>query len=162
MSSAVDVLARANALLQRLEGLIASARAIDLPAVLAELGVVHTARTLTEELVERARQVHEGLAVVSTLGQLGALFGLLEPLVASLGGVLADGGRAVASLGLESAFAVNDGMASGFSRLEGMLAQVGSEGTVVEQARALQDSTLTLIGELEALAAEFRAAEGSE
>lgn len=159
MSTAADVIARTILLLDRVEALVDSARAIDLPGVAAELGVAGTAASLTEELAALFRNIREQLRVVTALSQLGSLFGLVEPLLGGLRGLFVDAGRHVAELGLQAALAAGDAIAAGFGRLQDAVALGASLALAPAQLDALHLGADEVITALDALAGDFRAAE---
>lgn len=161
MRTAADVVARGNDLLRSLEVLVDSTRAIDLPSVAGELGVAETAATLTEALVEVLRSIREQLHVVTALSQLGALFGLLEPLVDGLRGVMDGAGRQVAELGLGGALPVSEAIASGFRRLQDVTALGSSLAISPVQLQALRTGMNDVIAALEQLAEDFHAADAA-
>jgi hypothetical protein len=82
--------------------------------------------------------------VLAVLEALGGLLGLLEPLVGALGGMLAEGGRALADLGLDQVITLTDPMTQGFDYVESAL-RVGSGLTVDEtHFEALQRELVAL------------------
>lgn len=158
MTTAADVVARTTTLLDRIEALIGSTRGIDLPSVAGELGVAETAATLTQALVEVLELIREQLHVLTALSQLGALFGLIEPLIGALGGVVGDAGQAVAELGLGKALSVDDGISTGFRHLQGAVALGSSLMLAPAQLEGLRRGMDDVIAALDQLADDFAAA----
>ncbi|MCH9686075.1 MAG: hypothetical protein K0V04_31875 [Deltaproteobacteria bacterium] len=161
MSDLADIVENATNLLGSIDGLLESAREIDLPGVAAELGVAGNAASITEQLVGVMEQIAEQLEVVTVLGQLGGLFGMLEPLVGGLAGIFADAGRHVADLGLDEALVVGDAIASGFDHLEGAVALGASLALSPSQVQALRSGATAVVQELAGLADDFRVAEAA-
>lgn len=161
MSTAADVVARGNDLLRSLVALVDSTRDIDLPSLADELGVAETAATLTEALIEVLSRIREQLHVVTALSQLGALFGLVEPLVAGLRGVIDGAGQQVADLGLGGALTVSDAIATGFARLQDVAALGSSLALDPAQIQALRTGMNDVIAALEQLAQDFHAAQAA-
>lgn len=158
MTTAADIIARTTTLLDRIEALVDSTHGIDLPRVAGELGVAQTAATLTQGLVALLQQLREQLHVLTALSQLGALFGLVEPLIGALGGIVGDAGRAVAELGLGESLSVDDGVSAGFRHLQDAVT-VGSSLTLAPaQLEDLRRDVDDVIFALEQLADDFAAA----
>ncbi len=162
MTTAADIVERAIDLLTSIDRLIESATEIDLPQAAAELGVAGAAASVTDEIAGVMQQIGAQLEVVTVLGQLGGLFGMLEPLVGGLAGIFADAGQHLADLGLEEALSIGDGIAAGFGHLEGALALGASLALAPGQVEGLRDGAMAVVDELTNLADEFRAAEAEQ
>lgn len=158
MTTAADVVARTTSLLDRIEALVDSTRGIDLPSVAGELGVAETAATLTQALVDVLELIREQLHVLTALSQLGALFGLIEPLIGALGGIVGDAGQAVAELGLGKALSVDDGISTGFRHLQDAVALGSSLMLAPAQLEGLRRGMDDVIATLDQLADDFAAA----
>lgn len=158
MSTAADVVARTTTLLERLEALVESTREVDLPTVAAGLGVAQTAESLTQGLVDVLQLVREELQVVAALGQLGALFGLVEPLIGGLHGIVDGAGQAVAELGFGHALPIDDAISTGFRHLQDAVALGSSLMLAPAQLENLRHGMDDVIEALEELADDFAAA----
>jgi hypothetical protein len=159
MSTVAEIVTRATALFDGVTALVESALAIELPSVIAELGAAGAAASITEELSGVIASIREQLHVVTALGQLGALFGLLEPLVSGLHGIFADTGRHLAHIGLHGALPVTEQLAGGFRYLQDAAALGASLALAPGQLHGLGNTADAVIEALDGLASQFRDAE---
>jgi hypothetical protein len=144
-----DILQRATALIQALGELLGTDTAQALPEVADQLGASELLNAGVDALVTVLGELNKALSwfdeeVLAVLEALGGLLGLLEPLVGALGGMLAEGGRALADLGLDQVITLTDPMTQGFDYVESAL-RVGSGLTVDEtHFEALQRELVAL------------------
>lgn len=158
ITTAGEIVERAGALFDALTELLAATSDLGLPALAADLGVARTAANLTRQLVGVLEAIVPELEVLIGLGRLGALFGMIEPLVAGLRGLLQSSGRSLRELGLGQALEVTEPVAKRFRYLETTAAMGASLLVEPRQLDELRDGLSDAIEALTTLADEFEAA----
>ena len=158
MVTAGDIVERTGELFDSVAELLTATNDLGLPELAAQLGVATTAADLTRDLVGLLESITPQLEILVNLGRLGALFGLIEPMVEALGGLFADSGRNLADLGLDQALVITEPMATGFEYLEATAAMGATLIVEPAQLDELRDGLADTITALATLADDFEAA----
>jgi len=158
MVTAGDIVERTGELFDAIAELLVATEDLGLPSLAATLGVAETAAELTRSLGGVLASISPQLEILINLGRLGALFGMIEPLVDALGGLFADAGLQLAELGLGEALSVTGPIASGFEYLESTTALGSTLIIDPSQLDELREGLGDTIEALTTLADEFESA----
>ncbi|MEX1364993.1 MAG: hypothetical protein AB1Z98_17830 [Nannocystaceae bacterium] len=159
--TAGDIVERTGELFSAVGELLTATSDLGLPQLAAELGVATTAAELTRGLVEVLESIAPQLEVLINLGRLGALFGMIEPLVSGLQGLFVDSGRNLSALGLGDALTITTPIATGFGYLEATAALGATLIIDPGQLDELRDGLAETTVALETLAEQFETAAAS-